>query len=533
MVQQSILYSNHSVLISSYELKLYRVAGIKQSNKDKLMETINTKIKPRIIKPFKSVLLGIATSALIFSCNLKETNINPNVPSDASVNTLLPGTQLSLSFAQSSQLGPYVSIFNQHFAGNIDFASTVQNYTVASSYYNDYWSSLYPGTLYNLKIIINKSKASGLPYYSGISRILFVVGIGTATDVFGDIPYSDALQINSSPLPKYDRQQDIYTNIQIQLDSAIQELSKPRTANQGGIVPSSDDVIFKGDISKWIATAWTLKARYALHLSKIDKTDAATKALEYASKGITSNAGDLAVAYTTAPTTSNPIFQYGSYRPNWIVAGKAIVNLLNGNEATDPGNKVVSLIDPRRPYLINHAGGRFAGLPTPGVIAFSTPGPFVASRTSQVIFTSFVENKLIEAEARLILGDGGAQLELQDAVRASFNKIVTDPADTNATEAKRTSYINAKATLTGDYDTDLKTIITQKYIALYAQPEPWVDYRRTGYPQLSLLPDGDHASNPGGGIPRRLPYPQNEEVLNTNIPTKSSDHQSPRLWWDK
>ncbi|WP_028980013.1 SusD/RagB family nutrient-binding outer membrane lipoprotein [Sporocytophaga myxococcoides] len=497
------------------------------------METIKTKNILRIIKPVKSVVLGIAASVLVFSCNLKETNINPNVPSDASVNTLLPGAQLSLSFAQASQLGPYVSIYDQHFAGNIDFASTVQNYTVANSYFNDYWSALYPGTLYNLKIIINKSKASGLPYYSGISRILFVVGIGTATDVFGDIPYSDALTINTSPLPKYDRQQDIYTNIQIQLDSAIQELSKPKTANLGGIVPSSDDVIFKGDVSKWIAAAWTLKARYALHLSKIDKTDAATKALAYASKGISSNAGDLAVTYTTAPTTSNPIFQYGSYRPNWIVAGKAIVNLLNGNEATDPGNKTVSLIDPRRSYLINPAGGKYVGLPTQGVIAFSTPGSFVASRTSQVIFTSFIENKLIEAEARLILSDGGAQLALQDAVRASFNKIVSDPADTNATEVKRTAYINAKAVLTGDYDKDLKTIITQKYISLYSQPESWVDYRRTGYPQLSLLSDGDHASNPGGGIPRRLPYPQNEEVLNSNIPTKTSNHQVPQLWWDK
>jgi len=494
------------------------------------METINTKNILRIIKP---VALGIAASLLVFSCNLKETNINPNVPSDASVNTLLPGAQLSLSFAQGSQLGPYVSIYDQHFAGNIDFASTVQNYTVANSYFNDYWSALYPGTLYNLKIIINKSKASGLPYYSGISRILFVVGIGTATDVFGDIPYSDALKINTSPLPKYDRQQDIYTNIQIQLDSAIQELSKPKTANLGGIVPSSDDVIFKGDVSKWIAAAWTLKARYALHLSKIDKTDAATKALTYASKGISSNAGDVAVTYTTAPTTSNPIFQYGSYRPNWIVAGKAIVNLLNGNEAADPGNKTVSLIDPRRAYLINPAGGKYVGLPTQGVIAFSTPGSFVASRTSQVIFTSFVENKLIEAEARLILADGGAQIALQDAVRASFNKIVSDPSDTNATEVKRTAYINTKAVLTGDYDKDLKTIITQKYISLYSQPEPWVDYRRTGYPQLSLLSDGDHASNPGGGIPRRLPYPQNEEVLNSNIPTKTSNHQVPHLWWDK
>jgi hypothetical protein len=485
------------------------------------------------LRSFRIALWVLVASVLMVACNLKEANVNPNVPSDASVNTLLPGAQLSLSFAQSSQLGPYVSIYNQHFAGNIDFASTVQNYTVAKSYYNDYWSTLYPGTLYNLKLIINKAKTSGLPYYSGISRILFVIGIGTATDVFGDIPFSDALNINSAPLPKFDKQQDIYTAIQIQLDSAILELSKPKSANQGGIVPSSDDVIFKGEVTKWIEAAWTLKARYALHLSKIDKSNAATKALEYASKGISSNAGDVSVLYTTAPTTSNPIFQFGSYRPNWIVAGKAIVSLLNGNKASDPGDKPVSLIDPRRPYLINPANGRFAGLPTPGVIAFSTPGPFVASRTSAVTFTSYVENKLIEAEARLILSDAGAEQALQEAVRASFNKIITDPADTNATDVKRTAYINAKASLTGDFDKDLETIITQKYISLYAQPEPWVDYRRTGYPQLSLLPNGDHAANPGGGIPRRLPYPQNEEVLNPNIPTKNSNHQHPRLWWDQ
>ncbi|MBO9684391.1 MAG: SusD/RagB family nutrient-binding outer membrane lipoprotein, partial [Flavisolibacter sp.] len=64
-------------------------------------------------------------------------------------------------------------------------------------------------------------------------------------------------------LPFHTSQDSIYKKINDLIDGAISDLQK----GSGSIVPRNDDVIFKGNTAKWIAAAWTLKARYALHLS--------------------------------------------------------------------------------------------------------------------------------------------------------------------------------------------------------------------------------------------------------------------------
>jgi hypothetical protein len=93
-------------------------------------------------------------------------------------------------------------------------------------------------------------------------------------------------------------------------------------------------------------------------------------------------------------------------------------------------------------------------------------------------------------------------------------------------------YISRNLTLTGVFADDLETIINQKYIASYAGIESWTDYRRTGYPDLEPNEGGDHNQNPGGGIPRRLPYPQNERLYNKNFPQPLPTMQD-RFWWDQ
>ena len=78
----------------------------------------------------------------------------------------------------------------------------------------------------------------------------------------------------------------------------------------------------------------------------------------------------------------------------------------------------------------------------------------------------------------------------------------------------------------------LEVIMEEKYVITYSTGlEGWVDYRRTGYPILTPHPEGDRATNPGGGIPRRLPYPENERLLNSNIPFTEINLQE-RFYWD-
>lgn len=476
------------------------------------------------------------------SCDLSKTNVNPNASSDVSLSAVLTGAEVSLGFTTGINAGLLTNIYTQQASGANGDAAPFDNYTTSPGYFNSTWLTYYTNVLTNLKIIQQTATTQHLPYYSGIARVLTAFSYGTLTDIFGNIPFKEALYGNGVTNPVYDNQEDIYPALQSQLDSAIAELSQPVSANPG-TVPSGDDVIFKGVVSGWIATAYTLKARYAIHLSKVNATDAAQKVLSYLYngstwRGIQNNSTDAQVVFGSATTNANPFYQQNTNRPGWIGLGASFVNLLNGNKVTDASTTAEGAnVDPRRAYFATNYPtgsttyqGSVAGVPG----AYSRIGSYYGVATAPVILVSYSEAKFLEAEARIILNaaDPKAQTALEAAVRASFTKVISNSSDPYATAQKQTDYITAKATLTGTATKDLETIITQKYIALFLQPEVWNDYRRTGYPAIPLAQNATHSANPNGQIPRRIPYPQNETSLNKNTPGGST-YQSPRLWWDK
>jgi len=94
------------------------------------------------------------------------------------------------------------------------------------------------------------------------------------------------------------------------------------------------------------------------------------------------------------------------------------------------------------------------------------------------------------------------------------------------------TYLAANANLSGSFEPDLEIIIREKYIELFTSPEPWTDFRRTGYPNLEPNDGGTSAANPSGEIPRRLIYPQSERLRNQNFPSPAPNMQD-RFWWDE
>jgi hypothetical protein len=128
--------------------------------------------------------------------------------------------------------------------------------------------------------------------------------------------------------------------------------------------------------------------------------------------------------------------------------------------------------------------------------------------------------------------DPKAEEALQSAVRASLDKITGSAIS----QADKDNYVTRRASFAGagSFAEKLNVLISQKYLALFTQPEVWVDYRRTGFPVLTPAIGGATGFNPGGGIPRRLPYPISEITYNAgNVPANVQSYESPRLWWDK
>jgi hypothetical protein len=490
-----------------------------------------------IFSSTKIVLSVTGFLIVLGACKKKEDlNINPNLPLTVPLKSILSTAIVNTISTYGGDGGYQVGTIVQHLNTEGDQNIGLGTYSVPRLNFNGYWNNIYVNSGKAIEDVIQQAQGNS-PYYSGIAKILKAINYGSATDFFGDIPFSDSNKGSSSIAPTYDHQELIYAQLQSLLDKGIEELQ----SSSSTFSPATDDAVYKGNRDKWIAAAYTLKARYAIHLSKINPIQAATDALTYLQKGIKSNADDLQLVYGVSPTQASPWWQQNNQRPGWIRLGNFIANLLNGDpQAGLPADPrafsfAVPAVGASTVKVLGALPGEKIPPGEPKAASSNLVGTntYYGQPTSPVTVITFVEAKFIEAEANLIqLNDAVAQQALSDAVTASFNKVITLTADTNATPVKRTNYIMKRATLSGTFNQKLETLITQKYVALFLNPEVWNDYRRTGYPILTPAKNGITSLNPDGQVPRRFPLPDTEVTLNPSAPA-NTDYQHPRLWWDK
>ncbi|MFO0359856.1 MAG: SusD/RagB family nutrient-binding outer membrane lipoprotein [Flavobacteriales bacterium] len=436
----------------------------------------------------KKLIISFLFATILFSCKLDEVNENPNVPTDVSVSLLLPTAQKGLADAIGGRFFRYTAIASQQLSGRDNQELLMENYNPDELFIGYPWEDFYTGPMVNCRIIIDKAEAEGANAYAGIAQILLANSIGIITDAWGDAPFIEAMQGGDNLYPRYDSQQEIYLQIISLLNDAIFDLEQPST-----IVPSSDDLIYGGDLNKWKRAAHALLARTYIHLTNV-RTDASARALEELSDGFTNFNEDLAYRYLGNAADANPIYNF------FVATAYAVV---------DPQYiSVLGAADPRFSRFVDiipFTGGQ------------SKVGAFQGSANSPIKLMSYVEQKFIESEALLRTSNtAGAQDALRQAVQASLDEteefLMIDIPD-----GQENSTVNALV-LTGDFEADLNIIMREKFSALFTQPECWTDWRRTGYPVLTPNPDGNSAANPGGQIPRRLIYPQTERLLNPNFP---------------
>jgi len=274
----------------------------------------------------------------------------------------------------------------------------------------------------------------------------------------------------------------VYTDLLALLDKAIADMAA------GGTGPGGHDLVYGGSAAKWTEAAHTLKARIYLH--QVEKLGNAqyTSALAEARKGISSTANDWKTAHSGATSERNmwAQFQNTSFGLD-LVAGSTLVDIMKAQN------------DPRLgEYFAKNAQGAYGGF---DVTTGNTPAAAISQivgsgRTNDPTFRqpiiTFDETQLIIAEAAFQTNDKAAATTALNAVRARYGK----PAIANPT---------------------LNDIMTEKYIALYQNPEVWNDYKRTCLPALK----------PARGksrIPWRLFYGSTEEQTNPNTPATNAQN---------
>ncbi len=153
---------------------------------------------------------------------------SPNEPQKVNLPSLLSGSQGGIYAAFNANLARTSSIFTQQSAGVDRQYIAFDVYQITESDVDNDWANLYSGALFNLSDLIAKAKSENSPYYSGIGKTLKAMSLGLATDLWGDIPNSEAFQGVNNLSPKYDTQQQVYENIQILLNEAIVDFKTPK-----------------------------------------------------------------------------------------------------------------------------------------------------------------------------------------------------------------------------------------------------------------------------------------------------------------
>jgi hypothetical protein len=173
---------------------------------------------------------------------------------------------------------------DQHIASAFNDQNIDKHY---QSSLDEYWRLVYSKALPNIKVLEEKATTTNSSYYLAIAKVLKAINIGFTTDLNGDVPYSEATLAATNFYPKYDAQQLIYTDVIKLLDEAIILFSSPNTSTFN---PGADDLIYGGKAANWTKAAYTFKARFQLHLMKVNGANAtATSVLASLSKGFTAN----------------------------------------------------------------------------------------------------------------------------------------------------------------------------------------------------------------------------------------------------
>lgn len=499
--------------------------------------------------------LGLAATLVVGASSCKDyldVNTNPNQPNTVSPAVLLTGIEATTGFTVGNELGRVSSLLIQHSAGLINQPATYDGYSLRGAFDNQWTFELYGGSLINTKLLIDQTQTTS-PFYSGVAKLLRAYNFSITTDLWGDVPYSQANLGNDNIQPRFDAQQDIYQgNSALGIQSLFDLVRSGLTDINNGtnaVVPGSDDLIYGGSVARWNRFGNTLLLKLANTISVKNPALARTVINEVLAKGatsiITSNTDDAGVPFGTSVGNTNPIYSYNvTNRPDDQMLSRRFLDSLRSPKPNDPRLPLFWTTSDQNPASVTTPFGIFTGYDNAGsqTVPLRTPNskPPVNNRsrfgTYQVgnsgeapirLVTNF-QRAFILAESAITLGTAGdPQALFQEGIRASMTKAGVSATDITAYFTNNT----AAVTLSGTNAHKVNQIITQKWIAWVGNGiEAYNDYRRTGYPQLAVVqfPNPESPTK----IPRRLFYTNSEINSNASqVPTPQPSIATP-VWWD-
>ena len=451
-------------------------------------------------------LILVTSILMLTSCEIPtDLNDNPNeiTLQDADAFLFLNGAQLANIMVQNSHLNRISGMFSGQLVGYTSLYSNIYGYSLSTVESNDEWNGCYTGVLTNVRHIREIVPDDKL--LVGIAKVLEAHAVGTLAILMGDVPYSEVVSEVEDPV--FDSQVSVLDALTSLLDDAISDLGS--TSGR----PEDYDIYYNGDKDKWLAAAYTLKARYALIQSDY------TSALTAANMGISSSADDM----NFIPRGEAEISEGDKNLFNAILSGSRtgdignngsyLLELLNDSTANYRGNDKTNETARHNYYKIDETSGE-GNL---GVIERFEPMPMV----------TYFENQMIKAEAAARttgfssglshLNDYRAWLTSGGRLNATFN---------DSASILYEAYVDADFASGGMENPDgvsaetalLREIIQERYVSGFGTYMPFNDHRRLrGDGETDLIPPFPLNTTAATDHVERIPYAQDELSSNSTM----------------
>lgn len=476
----------------------------------------------------KIFLILIATFAVtIMSCKkLDDMNIDEKSATEVPSETLFSNALRNLADQESTPSVNY-NIFRaiaQYWTETT--YPDESNYDLTTRAIPDYeFRTAYRDILSNLKeakrviasesaIISTTAKKNNK---TAVTEILSVYVFQREVDIFGDIPYSQSLDIDNI-LPAYDRSEAIYAALFERLDAAIALIDPTEAGFENG------DLVYGGDMGKWLTFANSLKLKMAVGVADVTSLNPGARALAAVSAGVMTSAADNAYfTYLAESPNTNQLYVelVASGRYDWVPAN-TIVDLMD------------SLNDPRMPAYFDdnlgagiYAGGIYGDNNIYDDYSHITPTIQVPDYHGILMTASEILFYMAEAASRGFI-TGSAETYYNDAITSS----IVD--DWGLTAGDAATYLaEPDVAFTTAPGSELERIGRQSWIASYDRGFlGWTTWRRLDSPILNI------PVLSGLPVPKRFTYPANEQTLNGSNYSAAAiqmggDVQTNRIFWDK
>lgn len=464
----------------------------------------------------KKLLIPFTIIALLVSgCDITsiddDINQNPNLPSEASPPQLIANAMLSL---------PGLSGSSQAVQGQYNAQYLSETIYVDGSLYQESTTNFYPwyqGPLVNLQTVIDNSKNAN---EVAVAKILKAYFVWHMTDRWGDIPFSEALMGADNFTPVYDTQESIYNSLFTLLKEAGGEIQASGSLRS--------DIMYNGNMEKWVTFSNTVRLLMALRLSEVDPQLAQQEFNDALSDGVM-NSNDDSFVFQHLANADNENYWYDQVvrtSRDWWALSEGLVDLMQ--PVDDPRLSLYGNL----PRSADEGSNEYVGLPfgTPeeGIVLdnYSLLGSDMYEQDAPVYLVTYAQVLFAKAEAAARGWTG------EDAA-SNYNAAVENSLLQWTGSTDGAAEFLAQPEVAYDPANAIERISTQRYVHLFLHGfEAWAEYRRTGYPDNMVSPLGRD-------VPLRQSYTSDEALNNTANYEDAIERQFGgknnlygRLWWD-